>query len=50
MLFNDNNLDEILPFEAVKQAAIEAKAELADSDRVLLRKSGTEPLIHVLVE
>lgn len=35
---------------AVKQAVAEAEIELTDLGRVLLRKSGTEPLIRVMVE
>ena len=35
---------------AVQQAVAEAEAELGDSGRVLLRKSGTEPLVRVMVE
>lgn len=36
--------------DSVKQAVMEAETELADKGRVLLRKSGTEPLIRVMVE
>lgn len=36
--------------ERVKNAVVEAEAALADTGRVLLRKSGTEPLIRVMVE
>ena len=35
---------------AVQQAVAAAEAELADAGRVLLRVSGTEPLIRVMVE
>jgi len=45
-----NNADEILASAVVKQAVIEAEAVLAENGRVLLRKSGTEPLIRVMVE
>lgn len=34
----------------VKQAVIEAEKSLGDRGRVLLRKSGTEPLVRVMVE
>jgi phosphoglucosamine mutase len=34
----------------VKQAVAEAEQELADTGRVLLRPSGTEPLVRVMVE
>ncbi len=34
----------------VKQAVIEAEQNLGETGRVLLRKSGTEPLIRVMVE
>jgi len=36
--------------EAVKAAIAEGEARLADSGRVLIRKSGTEPLIRVMAE
>ena len=36
--------------DSVKQAVIHVENQLAKSGRVLLRKSGTEPLIRVMVE
>jgi len=36
--------------KSVKQAVIEAEKALGDKGRVLLRKSGTEPLVRVMVE
>ncbi|GKX56625.1 phosphoglucosamine mutase [Leminorella grimontii] len=39
-----------LATESVKQATLEAEEALAGRGRVLLRKSGTEPLIRVMVE
>jgi phosphoglucosamine mutase len=36
--------------ESVKQAVIEAEKALGNRGRVLLRKSGTEPLVRVMVE
>ncbi len=39
-----------LQHQDVKTAVAEVEAELADRGRVLLRKSGTEPLIRVMVE
>ncbi len=43
----DNNP---LEADAVKAAVSEVEAELGSKGRVLLRKSGTEPLIRVMVE
>ncbi|ACT08281.1 phosphoglucosamine mutase [Dickeya chrysanthemi Ech1591] len=39
-----------LESDAVKQASQDVEAQLAGRGRVLLRKSGTEPLIRVMVE
>ena len=36
--------------QSVKQAVVDAEAELGDSGRVLLRPSGTEQLVRVMVE
>ena len=36
--------------EVVNQAIADVEAELADSGRVLLRPSGTEPVVRVMVE
>ncbi|MCB9414217.1 MAG: phosphoglucosamine mutase, partial [Actinobacteria bacterium] len=36
--------------DVVAQAVSEAESRLGDSGRVLLRKSGTEPLVRVMVE
>ncbi|GGB51800.1 phosphoglucosamine mutase [Oceanisphaera marina] len=39
-----------LESDTVKQRVSEAEVKLADNGRVLLRKSGTEPLVRVMVE
>jgi phosphoglucosamine mutase len=36
--------------EGIAQAVAEAEAQLADTGRVLLRPSGTEPMVRVMVE
>ncbi|HEY7718858.1 MAG TPA: phosphoglucosamine mutase, partial [Pedococcus sp.] len=36
--------------EVLKAAVAEAETELGDTGRVLLRPSGTEPLVRVMVE
>jgi phosphoglucosamine mutase len=41
------NLDELEP---IRNAKLEAERELADRGRLLLRASGTEPLVRVMVE
>ena len=42
--------DRVLEQEQVKQVVAAAERELAGRGRVLIRKSGTEPVIRVLVE
>jgi phosphoglucosamine mutase len=41
---------EVLSVAAVREAVEAAQAQLGDSGRVLLRPSGTEPLVRVMVE
>ena len=40
----------VMSSNTVKQAVVDAETKLADSGRVLLRPSGTEPLVRVMVE
>ena len=49
-LSEDSNAAEICELGAVKQAVDEAGNRLAGEGRVLLRPSGTEPVIRVMVE
>ncbi|MDO6610129.1 phosphoglucosamine mutase [Shewanella sp. 1_MG-2023] len=45
-----DNADEIIASEQVQAAVKAAEVVMGDNGRVLLRKSGTEPLIRVMVE
>ena len=46
----DTRAADVCQLEAVKQAVQRAETELAGTGRVLLRPSGTEPVIRVMVE
>ena len=46
----DVDKDRVADDEHVQQAVREVEAELGDTGRVLLRKSGTEALVRVMVE
>ena len=41
---------DVLSNGAIQDAITQAETELADNGRVLLRPSGTEPLVRVMVE
>ncbi len=45
-----HDMDMLLDTEAVKACVTRVEGELGDNGRVLLRKSGTEPLIRIMVE
>jgi phosphoglucosamine mutase len=46
--FNAEN--DPIDLDSVKQSVADAESELGEQGRVLLRKSGTEPVIRVMVE
>jgi phosphoglucosamine mutase len=45
-----NDLDSVLNLPNVKQAVADVENQLGKSGRLVLRKSGTEPLIRVMIE
>lgn len=45
-----NDLDSVLNLPTVKQAVADVENQLGKSGRLVLRKSGTEPLIRVMIE
>jgi phosphoglucosamine mutase len=46
----EKNGVDVLNLASVKNAVVAVEAELGDRGRVLLRPSGTEPLVRVMVE
>ena len=47
---NSGSLDDLLSSEAVRESVKSVERELGREGRVLLLKSGTEPLVRVMVE
>lgn len=45
-----NNLDSVLDLDVVKEEVARVEGALGSSGRLVLRKSGTEPLIRVMIE
>lgn len=46
----ENSADEIMKSSSLSVAVREVEAELGERGRVLLRPSGTEPLIRIMIE
>ena len=49
-LKNGKKAEAVLKLEEVKQAITEVERRLGGSGRLVIRKSGTEPLIRIMVE
>ena len=45
-----NDLDSVLDLNVVKEEVARVEGALGSSGRLVLRKSGTEPLIRVMIE
>ncbi|WP_332066661.1 MULTISPECIES: hypothetical protein [Alteromonas] len=45
-----NDLDSVLDLSVVKDAVSRVEKSLGENGRLVLRKSGTEPLIRVMIE